>query len=99
MLGKLMKQEWLSTWKIPTVLISVAFAAATIFGLFWCIPCLGSDGLVGVQCFSATIFALRCIDVLPSWNIDLSGSTILPGIYSNEGYLTYTAGNPESAFT
>ena len=68
MLGKLMKQEWLSTWKIPTVLIGVVFAAATIFGLFCASPVWDLMDWWGADViFSATILlfygALMCCEL------------------------------------
>ena len=78
MLGKLMKQEWLSTWKIPTVLIGVVFAAATIFGLFCASPVWDLMDWCG---------ALMCCGVGTSIYLAVR---YYRSMYSNEGYLTHT---------
>ena len=92
MLGKLMKQEWLSTWKIPTVLIGVVFAAATIFGLFCASPVWDLMDWWGADViFSATILlfygALMCCGVGTSIYLAVR---YYRSMYSNEGYLTHT---------
>lgn len=92
MLGKLMKQEWLSTWKIPTVLIGVVFAAATIFGLFCASPVWDLMDWWGADViFSATILlfygALLCCGVGTSIYLAVR---YYRSMYSNEGYLTHT---------
>ena len=92
MLGKLMKQEWLSTWKIPTVLIGVVFAAATIFGLFCASPVWDLMDWWGADViFSATVLlfygALMCCGVGTSIYLAVR---YYRSMYSNEGYLTHT---------
>lgn len=92
MLGKLMKQEWLSTWKIPTVLIGVVFVAATIFGLFCASPVWDLMDWWGADViFSATILlfygALMCCGVGTSIYLAVR---YYRSMYSNEGYLTHT---------
>lgn len=92
MLGKLMKQEWLSTWKIPTVLIGAVFAAATIFGLFCASPVWDLVDWWGADVIlSATILlfygAIMCCAVGTSIYLAVR---YYRSMYSNEGYLTHT---------
>ncbi len=92
MLGKLIKQEWLSTWKIPTVLIGVVFAAATIFGLFCASPVWDLVDWWGADVIlSATILlfygAIMCCGVGTSIYLAVR---YYRSMYSNEGYLTHT---------
>ena len=92
MLGKLIKQEWLSTWKIPTVLIGVVFAAATIFGLFCASPVWDLVDWWGADVIlSATILlfygAIMCCAVGTSIYLAVR---YYRSMYSNEGYLTHT---------
>jgi len=92
MLGKLIKQEWLSAWKIPTVLIGVVFAAATIFGLFCASPVWDLVDWWGADVIlSATILlfygAIMCCAVGTSIYLAVR---YYRSMYSNEGYLTHT---------
>ena len=92
MLGKLIKQEWQSTWKIPTVLIGVVFAAATIFGLFCASPVWDLVDWWGADVIlSATILlfygAIMCCAVGTSFYLAVR---FYRSMYSNEGYLTHT---------
>lgn len=92
MLGKLIKQEWLSTWKIPTVLIGVVFATATIFGLFCASPVWDLVDWWGADVIlSATILlfygAIMCCAVGTSIYLAVR---YYRSMYSNEGYLTHT---------
>ncbi len=92
MLGKLIKQEWLSTWKIPAVLIGVVFAAAMIFGLFcassvWeLVDWWGADVILSV---TILLFygAIMCCGVGTSIYLAVR---YYRSMYSNEGYLTHT---------
>ena len=92
MLGKLIKQEWQSTWKIPTVLIGAVFAAATIFGLFCASPVWDLMDWWGADVIlSATILlfygAIMCCAVGTSIYLAVR---YYRSMYSNEGYLTHT---------
>lgn len=92
MLGKLIKQEWLSAWKIPTVLIGAVFAAATIFGLFCASPVWDLVDWWGADVIlSATILlfygAIMCCAVGTSIYLAVR---YYRSMYSNEGYLTHT---------
>ena len=92
MLGKLIKQEWQSTWKIPTVLIGAVFAAATIFGLFCASPVWDLVDWWGADVIlSATILlfygAIMCCAVGTSIYLAVR---YYRSMYSNEGYLTHT---------
>lgn len=91
MLGKLLKQEWLSTWKIPTVLIGAVFAAAMIFGLFCASPAWDMNWWGTDVIMSATILlfygAIMCCAVGTAVYLAVR---YYRSMYSNEGYLTHT---------
>lgn len=91
MLGKLLKQEWLSTWKIPTVLIGAVFAAAMIFGLFCASPVWNLDWWGTDVIMSATVLlyygAIMCCAVGTAVYLAVR---YYRSMYSNEGYLTHT---------
>lgn len=91
MLGKLMKYEWKTTWKVPVLLIGILMFAAFTAGLTFFFPMWDSDW-VGLQ-FSAILVMLLFYVAIIGTSL---GTTLYfavryyKSMYTDEGYLTHT---------
>lgn len=91
MLGKLLKYEFRSTWKVQVLLIGILLAAAVLAGLSFLLP-IWDTGWIGLP-FSAILLVLLFYFAIIAASI---GSTIYLAVrfyksmYTDEGYLTNT---------
>lgn len=91
MLGKLMKHEWLSVWKVPTLLIGVLLAASLLCGAAFALPMWESDW-VGIQLSAVSMFLLYYMAII----VCCVGITVYMAVrfyksmFTDEGYLTHT---------
>ncbi len=91
MLGKLIKHEWLSTWKVPTAL----FIYLSIFTLMGCLsfmtPVFESEnpiiGMLFVLCLILYILSIFAVSITIMVYFVVR---FYRNMYSNEGYLTHT---------
>ena len=91
MLGKLLKHEWKSIWKIPVLLIGILMITAVIAGLTFALPIWESDWiglpLSGLMLLLLFYFAMIAASV---------GITVYMAVrcyksmFTDEGYLTHT---------
>ena len=91
MLGKLLKHEWKSIWKIPVLLIGILMITAVIAGLTFALPIWESDWiglpLSGIMLLLLFYFAMIAASV---------GITVYMAVrcyksmFTDEGYLTHT---------
>lgn len=91
MLGKLIKQEWRSTWKVPTLLIGVLVLATVSVSVSVTLPAW--DGGILDSAYMAALLLLLFYAVV----IGCSWGTVLylviryyKSMYTDEGYLTHT---------
>lgn len=91
MLGKLIKQEWRSTWKIPTLLIGILFLATILLSLSVGVPAWKLERVE--MSYTALLLILLCYAVWIgcTWGV-LLYLTIryYKSMYTDEGYLTHT---------
>lgn len=91
MLGKLMKHEWLSLWKIPTLLIGVLLAASLLCGGAFALPMWESDW-VGLPFSILSLFLVYYMSII----VCSVGITVYMAVrfyksmFTDEGYLTHT---------
>lgn len=91
MLGKLMKHEWLSVWKVPTLLIGVLLAASLLCGAALALPMWESDWF-GIQLSAVSLFLLYYMAII----VSCIGITVYMAVrfyksmFTDEGYLTHT---------
>lgn len=91
MLGKLLKHEWKSVWKVPTLLLGILMLIGLIAGSTFSMPIWDSDWvglpMSGVMLIVTFFFALSGVSI---------GITIYLGVryyksmFTDEGYLTHT---------
>lgn len=91
MLGKLLKHEWKTVWKVPVLLIAVLMVIAVIAGFTFALPIWDSEWiglpLSGVMMILVFYFAMIAVGV---------GITIYFAVryyrnmFTDEGYLTHT---------
>ena len=91
MLGKLMKHEWRSIWKVPTILIVVLQVIAVIAGATFAYPFWKSD-LGGLEVLFVIIWMLFYFAVI---GVNLGIMIYLAvhfykSMFTDEGYLTHT---------
>lgn len=91
MLGKLIKQEWRSTWKVPTLLIGILFLVTILLSLSVGLPMWEMERVE--EDYMALLLILLCYAV---W-IGCTGGALLylavryyKSMYTDEGYLTHT---------
>lgn len=91
MLGKLMKHEWLSVWKIPTLLIGVLLAASLLCGATFSLPMWKSDW-IGLPLSALALFMVYYMSII----VCSVGITVYMAVrfyksmFTDEGYLTHT---------
>lgn len=91
MLGKLLKHEWKSTWKVPTLLIVVLMVAAVLAGLPFMLPIWESDW-VGLP-LSAMMLILLFYAVMIAVSVGVViyfAVRYYKSMYTDEGYLIHT---------
>lgn len=91
MLGKLMKHEWLSVWKIPTLLIGVLLAASLLCGAAFALPMWKSDW-VGLSFSVVSLFLIYYMSIIVcSVGIMVYMAVrFYKSMFTDEGYLTHT---------
>lgn len=91
MLGKLMKHEWLSVWKVPTLLIGVLLVASLLCGSVFALPMWDSDW-AGVSLSAISLIMLYYMAII----VCCVGITVYMAVrfyksmFTDEGYLTHT---------
>lgn len=91
MLGKLIKHEWLSLWKIPTLLIGVLLIASLLCGVTFALPMWESDW-VGLPLSIVALFMVYYMSII----VCSVGITVYMAVrfyksmFTDEGYLTHT---------
>lgn len=91
MLGKLIKQEWRSTWKIPTLLIGILFLATILLSLSVGVPAWKLERVE--TSYTALLLILLCYAVWIgcTWGVILYLTIrYYKSMYTDEGYLTHT---------
>lgn len=91
MLGKLIKQEWRSTWKIPTLLIGILFLATILLSLSVGVPAWKLERVE--MSYTALLLILLCYAVWIgcTWGVILYLTIrYYKSMYTDEGYLTHT---------
>ncbi|MBD5474322.1 MAG: hypothetical protein HDR20_15930 [Lachnospiraceae bacterium] len=91
MLGKLMKHEWMSVWKVPTLLIGVLLVVSLLCGSAYGLPIWYSDW-PGVPLSAISLFLLYYMAII----VCSVGITVYMAVrfyksmFTDEGYLTHT---------
>lgn len=91
MLGKLIKQEWRSTWKVPTLLIGILFLATILLSLSVGVPAWKLERVE--MSYTALLLILLCYAVWIgcTWGVILYLTIrYYKSMYTDEGYLTHT---------
>lgn len=91
MLGKLIKQEWRSTWKVPTLLIGILFLATILLSLSVGVPAWKLERVE--TSYTALLLILLCYAVWIgcTWGVILYLTIrYYKSMYTDEGYLTHT---------
>ena len=91
MLGKLMKHEWLSVWKVPTLLIGVLLVASLLCGASFALPMWESDW-VGLELSAVAMFLLYYMSIIVC-SVGISvymAVRFYKSMFTDEGYLTHT---------
>lgn len=91
MLGKLIKHEWQTIWKVPTLLIGVLMVTAVVAGLTFALPIWNSDwiGLPMSGIMLIMLFYVAMIGVSLGIVIYLA-VRYYKNMFTDEGYLTHT---------
>lgn len=91
MLGKLIKHEWKSMWKIPTILIAALLVIAVLAGLPFISP-VWRSGVGGLELFSVLVWLLFYFAIIGvSMGIMLYLAVrFYRSMFTDEGYLTHT---------
>lgn len=91
MLGKLIKHEWLSVWKVPTLLIGVLLTASLLCGATFALPMWESDW-IGLSLSAVSLFLLyymACIVCSVGITVYMA-VRFYKSMFTDEGYLTHT---------
>lgn len=91
MLGKLLKHEWKSVWKIPTILLCVLMGLAVLAGLGFASPIWdsGLEGLGVLAVLSWMVFYFAIMGVSMGIMLYLA-VRFYRSMFTDEGYLTHT---------
>lgn len=91
MLGKLLKHEWQTVWKIPVLLIGILMITAVIAGLTFALPIWESDW-VGLP-ISGVLLVLLFYFAMIAASVGISiylAVRCYKSLFTDEGYLTHT---------
>ena len=91
MLGKLLKHEWKSIWKIPTILLGALMGLAVLAGFGFASPVWDSslDGLGVLAVLTWMLFYLAVLGVSLGIMLYLA-VRFYRSMFTDEGYLTHT---------
>lgn len=91
MLGKLMKHEWMSLWKIPTLLIGVLLIASLLCGATFALP-MWESNWSGLELSAVAMFLLYYMSIIVC-SVGISvymAVRFYKSMFTDEGYLTHT---------
>ena len=91
MLGKLLKQEWRSLWKVETLILGILMALTLLAGATLVLP-IWKSGWVGVQISMMMVILLYYAGVIGAslGCVLYLGIRFYKSMYTDEGYLTHT---------
>ncbi|MCM1127999.1 MAG: hypothetical protein NC429_16215 [Lachnospiraceae bacterium] len=91
MLGKLMKHEWTSVWKIPTLLIGILLLVTLLCGATFALP-VWDSGWIGLplSAFSMFLMYYMAIIVCSIGTSVYLAVRFYKSMFTDEGYLTHT---------
>lgn len=91
MLGKLMKHEWRSLWKVPVLFIGVLLIASLLCGVTFALPMWESDWF-GLQFSAISMFLLYYMSIIVCY-VGIAvymAVRFYKSMFTDEGYLTHT---------
>lgn len=91
MLGKLMKHEWMSLWKVPVLLIGVLMIGSLLCGATFALPMWESDWF-GLQLSAISLFLLYYMSIIVCY-VGIAvymAVRFYKSMFTDEGYLTHT---------
>ena len=91
MLGKLLKQEWRSLWKVETLILGILMALTLLAGATFALPIWKSEW-VGLQISMMMVILLYYAGVIGAslGCVLYLGIRFYKSMYTDEGYLTHT---------
>ena len=91
MLGKLLKQEWRSLWKVETLILGILMALTLLAGATFALPIWKSEW-VGIQISMMMVILLYYAGVIGAslGCVLYLGIRFYKSMYTDEGYLTHT---------
>lgn len=91
MLGKLIKQEWRSTWKVPTLLIGILFLVTILLSLSVGLPTCEMERVEVDYMALLLILLYYAVWIGCTWGVILYlAIRYYKSMYTDEGYLTHT---------
>lgn len=91
MLGKLIKQEWRSTWKVPTLLIGILFLVTILLSMSVGLPAWEIKGVEADYRALLLILLYYAVWIGCTWGVILYlAIRYYKSMYTDEGYLTHT---------